>query len=125
MNKKLYDLMNWPEIEGVVYSECDNPKSLLGGHVCEEGYLIQVYRPDAVEVTLNAAGRKSCIMEKVDEGGFFASLIPGKKRHKYTLTVENINGHKENYIDAYSFGSINKPEAFRAFLSGTCRDAWN
>ena len=26
MNKNLYGLMNWPEIEGIVYAECDKPK---------------------------------------------------------------------------------------------------
>ena len=30
MNKNLYGLMNWPEIEGIVYAECDKPKELLG-----------------------------------------------------------------------------------------------
>ena len=29
MNKNLYGLMNWPEIEGIVYAECDKPKELL------------------------------------------------------------------------------------------------
>ena len=33
MNKNLYGLMNWPEIEGIVYAECDKPKELLGAHV--------------------------------------------------------------------------------------------
>lgn len=125
MNKKLYDLMNWPEIEGIVYSESDSPKSLLGGHVCSEGYLVQVYRPDAVEVTLNIEGRKSCNMEKVDEGGFFAALISGKKKLSYTLTIEDIKGHKEKYIDPYAFDNISEADVFRSFLSGTSKDAWN
>ena len=30
MNKNLYGLMNWPEIEGIVYAECDKPKELQG-----------------------------------------------------------------------------------------------
>ena len=40
MNKKLYDLMNWPEIEGVVYSDTKHPKKLLGGHMTSKGFLI-------------------------------------------------------------------------------------
>jgi 1,4-alpha-glucan branching enzyme len=48
MNKNLYGLMNWPEIEGIVYAECDKPKELLGAHVTSKGLLIQIMRPDAV-----------------------------------------------------------------------------
>ena len=39
MNKNLYGLMNWPEIEGIVYAECDKPKELLGAHVTGKGLL--------------------------------------------------------------------------------------
>ena len=38
MADKLYDLMNWPEIEAVVYSEADNPYNLLGGHACKMAF---------------------------------------------------------------------------------------
>jgi len=73
MNKNLYGLMNWPEIEGIVYAECDKPKELLGAHVTGKGLLIQIMRPDAVAVKLHIDGRKTAVnMEKVDESGFFA-----------------------------------------------------
>ena len=32
MKDKLYKLMNWPEIEAIIYSEEDNPHRLLGPH---------------------------------------------------------------------------------------------
>ena len=32
MDKKLYKLMNWPRIEGIVYSEEDHPEDILGIH---------------------------------------------------------------------------------------------
>ena len=32
MEKQLYELMDWPEIEAVVYSESQRPKELLGAH---------------------------------------------------------------------------------------------
>ena len=32
MTEKLYKLMNWPEIEAVIYSEEDKPHRLLGAH---------------------------------------------------------------------------------------------
>ena len=32
MDEKLYDLMNWPRIEAIVYSEEDQPQEILGAH---------------------------------------------------------------------------------------------
>lgn len=124
MSGKLYDLMNWPDIEGVVYSECDNPKALLGGHMCAEGYLIQVFRPDAVEVSVIMSNRKKYSMEKVDEGGFFAVLVPGKKAVSYKVVVEDIKGRKETYIDPYAFSVQYNQNDFKNFKYGKCVEAW-
>lgn len=119
MNKSMYGLMNWPEIEGIVYAECDKPKKLLGGHICDKGFLVQVIRPDAVSVKINVEGRKTPVnMEKVDEAGFFAALIPGKKKYAYTITVEKVNGEKCEYIDPYSFGDITSEADYKAFFAG-------
>ena len=41
MNGKVYNLMNWPEIEGITYCESDKPGELLGGHLVKEGFLIR------------------------------------------------------------------------------------
>jgi len=49
MGNRLYDLMDWPSIEGVVYSECDEPMELLGGRICKDGFLIQTFAPDGDE----------------------------------------------------------------------------
>lgn len=64
MNKNLYGLMNWPEIEGIVYAECDKPKELLGAHVTGKGLLIQIMRPDAVAVKLHIEGRRLLLIWK-------------------------------------------------------------
>ena len=58
MNNKLYNLMNWPDIEGIVYSDTDSPQKLLGGHVCEESFLIQTFNPHAVEMKVKIDIRK-------------------------------------------------------------------
>ncbi len=93
MGNKLYNLMNWPEIEGIVYAESDEPNELLGGRLLKEGFLIQVFRPDAVEIKVNVATmKKTYLMEKVDESGYFAVLIPSKKKLTYTLSIENVKG---------------------------------
>ena len=35
MEEKLYNLMDWAAIEALVYSEEDNPHSILGPHITE------------------------------------------------------------------------------------------
>ena len=60
MNKKLYKLMNWPEIEGIVYSESDDPHALLGAHTAGSSVLVQTFQPGAVSVRLQLSeGDKS------------------------------------------------------------------
>ena len=40
MSDKLYELMDWPEIEAVVYSEEYAPREILGPHVTGDGVLL-------------------------------------------------------------------------------------
>ena len=58
MDKKLYKLMNWPKIEEIIYSECDNPHELLGPHKVGKDILFQCYYPGAVSVKLRLMNRK-------------------------------------------------------------------
>ena len=37
MEEKLYDYMDWAEIEAVVYSEENHPRDILGPRVTEDG----------------------------------------------------------------------------------------
>ena len=116
--------MNWPEIEGIVYAECDKPKELLGAHVTSKGLLIQIMRPDAVTVKLHIDGRKTAVnMEKVDEAGFFAALVSSKKKLSYTYSVEKVNGEVTEYTDSYAFANVTKPEDYKAFLAGEEKNA--
>lgn len=107
MDNKLYKLMDWPAIEEIVYSESSQPCSILGGHLVKEGYLIQVFRPDAVSVSVSVSERKRAIqLEKVDDAGFFAALIPIKKNVKYVLNIEDKNGHITRLRDPYSLADL-------------------
>lgn len=125
MGSKLYHLMNWPEIEGIVYAESDEPNELLGGHLLKEGFLIQVFRPDAVEIKVNVASpKKTYIMEKVDESGYFAVLIPSKKKLSYTLSIENVKGVVSTISDPYAFQVTLKAADIKKFISGTCENAY-
>lgn len=114
MGNRLYDLMDWPSIEGVVYSECDEPMELLGGRICKDRFLIQTFAPDAVEIDVRVDGRKKLYpMEKMDEAGFFAVLLPGRKKVSYTFVKEDIYGKKTEYKDIYSYG---RQECMQALL---------
>ena len=45
--------MNWPQIEEITYSECDNPHKLLGPHKQGSKMLVQAYFPGAEKVTIH------------------------------------------------------------------------
>lgn len=119
---RLYQFMNWPEIEGLVYSECSHPMELLGAHMCRDGMLVQVFRPDAVEAEIHIAGRKKAYAcEKVDESGYFAVCIPIKKQTAYTVCIEDIKGQKKEYIDPYACGTALTAEQHKKLAAG---DDW-
>lgn len=138
MGNRLYDLMDWPSIEGVVYSECDEPMELLGGRICKDGFLIQTFAPDAVEMNVRVDGRKKLYpMEKMDEAGFFAVLLPGRKKVSYTFVKEDVYGKKTEYKDIYSYGRHECMQALlkisqngrseyniNKFMTGSAQDAY-
>ena len=104
MNKKLYKLMNWPEIEEIVYSESDNPHGILGAHTVGNSVLVQTFQPGAKSVRLQLVeGDKSYKMELADEEGYFAALLPGKKIPEYEYVVEYQDGSLRKVKDAYQF----------------------
>lgn len=43
MSDKLYELMDWPEIEAVVYSEENSPRKILGPRATDNGVLVQCF----------------------------------------------------------------------------------
>ena len=104
MNQKLYKLMNWPQIEGIIYSEADDPHAVLGAHVVGNSVLVQTFQPGAKSVRLQPLeGDKSYKMEQADEEGFFALLLPGKTVPAYEYIVESENGSLRKVKDAYNF----------------------
>ena len=114
--------VDWPEIEGLVYSECSHPMELLGAHMCRDGMLVQVFRPDAVEAEIHIAGRKKAYAcEKVDESGYFAVCIPIKKQTAYTVCIEDIKGQKKEYMDPYACGTALTAEQRKKLAAG---DDW-
>lgn len=104
MDKKLYELMNWPRIEALVYSEEDEPQEILGPHKVKGGTLIQAFLPTAVrmEVITKDTG-EAAEMERVDEEGFFAALLPGKKLPAYHFRITYDNDVVQEAEDCYRF----------------------
>lgn len=109
MTEKLYQLMNWPGIEEIVYSESDNPHALLGPHKVGKKTLLQAFFPDAKEIFLQLMQEENTKqtvfheipMEKVDEAGFFAVLFANRQYSCYSFRIVYNNGTEVIKKDAY------------------------
>ena len=101
MEEKLYNLMDWREIEAVVYSEENMPRTILGPRLVKEGVLIQCFFPGREKVCVKTGDQ---VVEMVceDEAGFFACLLPGKNIPSYVYLVEE-DGEIQEYKDAYAY----------------------
>ena len=107
MTNKLYKWMNWPKIEEIIYSECDNPHELLGPHKLGSQTILQAYFPGAESVTVqwdfaeDAEEHKEIEMEVADEDGYFAALVPVKEMGFYRYVVSYGDGRSFVTGDPY------------------------
>ena len=125
MDNKLYKLMNWPEIESIIYSECDSPQDILGMHTVGQNQLVQAFFPNAEYVNvLNLSDDKTYHMEKVDEEGFFACLIPSKKSFKHEYIIEDKNGEVSNSPEVYDIIPQFWLSLLDRFKEGTLYDSY-
>lgn len=116
MEKRLYDMMQWGRIEGVVYAEEDKPYEFLGPHKTEEGILVQAFFPDARELYV-VCGNKEYPMECADETGFFAGLLPEKEplTYHYRIVYEKSEVTAE---DPYRFAPTISEDEMELFSKG-------
>ncbi len=121
MNNKLYQLMNWPKIEEIIYSECDNPHELLGPHKSGRQTLVQAYFPGMKKaaIVFEESG-ETFSMELADEDGFFAALLPykGNEIPIYHYLVEAEDGTKAVRGEAYRFEPLITSEDMDKFKNG-------
>jgi len=119
MTKKLYGLMNWPQIEEIIYSECDDPHAVLGPHKTGSQTLVQAFFPGAKEVSIvfEDTGKKAP-MEPADEDGYFAALLPGKEQPVYHYAVIQEDGTERIHGEAYRFEPLITREDTEKFKSG-------
>lgn len=122
MSELLYGMMNWPVIEGIEYTDIDNPSDVLGQTVTEHGVLIQAFLPGADKAEVKTGG-KYYEMQKMDEAGFYAVLIDGKKPLNYKLAVTYGEEKIERY-DAYAFEPNLPMKEIRKFNAGIGYDAY-
>ena len=117
MDETLYKLMNWRDIEAIVYSEHDDPHLVLGAHKAKSGMVYTAFDPNAERAILllgDAGSAESIEMEKGDEGGFFAGSAPeGKYRFRFLY-----EGGERTCEDAYRFWPQITEEDCREFNAG-------
>ena len=118
MNEKLYRLMNWPEIEAIIYSEEDDPHRLLGPHREGNATVVQAFYPGAVSMELKLPGQKTVEMEQADEAGYYAALVGGKEIGSYTLKASLEDGTTEEFEDPYRFAPVITKEDTARFAAG-------
>ena len=107
MSDKMYQYMNWPEIEAVVYLDSDCPSKVLGQRLVRGGLLVQTYVPDGKRVALkNLDTQKLVEMERVEDDGYYCVMLKEKKRIRYKIIVENYDGRIREFVDAYAFEPI-------------------
>ncbi len=125
MKSKLYDLMDWARIEGLVYSEENHPHDFLGAHLTSEGVLIQSFLPTAKKVEVVVEGvKKTYEMVQEDEAGFFACLLPRKSIPTYQLRITYDDGSVIENRDAYSFAPQIPKSITEKFNAGICYDIY-
>lgn len=117
MTKKLYKLMNWADIEGIVYSEEDNPHRILGAHPSGLNTLVQFFYPGAVKATV-ITEKNTYKMEMADEEGFFAVLLPKTDKSEYTVEVEFEDGKSKEICDPYNYKPLIKQKDTEKFNNG-------
>ncbi|MCI9651360.1 MAG: hypothetical protein HFH98_05750 [Lachnospiraceae bacterium] len=121
MTNKLYQLMNWPKIEEIIYSECDNPHELLGPHRAGKQTLVQAYFPGAeqAQIVFEETGQRA-ELELADEDGFFAALLPRKESEvpAYHYVVKGKDGSESVRGEAYRFAPQITENDMDKFKSG-------
>lgn len=105
MTKKCYRYMNWRDMEGIIYSDTDEPGELLGPHAAGSQTLVQAFLPEAETVSvMMGSPEKEYPMELADEEGYFAVLLPVKKQPEYRFKVTRKETKEVLYLhDPYAY----------------------
>ena len=126
MSDKLYKLMNWRDIEGVIYADLDNPFDVMGTKDTKDGRLIQTFLPDAVKVSVKfLESLKTVEMVKMEEDGFFAVLVPKKSVEDYIYIAKYEDGSTHESYDPYAFEPTIDAADLKKFNAGIHYEIYN
>ena len=125
MTDKVYELMDWPKIEDIIYSECDDPHSILGARKHGKNTLIQAFFPDSDAAYLQLMEEESdedkiimeLPMEMVDENGYYAVMLNKKQSAFYRFRVV-YEDHEDIVRDAYWHSSLINDDDVFLFSNG-------
>ena len=122
MESKVYKYMDWPEIEAVVYGEEAAPRDLMAPRMTADGVLVQGFFPDAdsVEVLVDT---KTYKMEKQDEAGYFAVMLPMRKIPSYQYRITK-SKEVRTVADPYAFPVQITEDEEKAFCAGVYYHAY-
>lgn len=122
MESKVYKYMDWPEIEAVVYGEEAAPRDLMAPRMTADGVLVQGFFPDAdsVEVLVDT---KTYTMEKQDEAGYFAVMLPMRKIPSYQYRITK-SKEVRTVADPYAFPVQITEDEEKAFCAGVYYHAY-
>ncbi len=130
MEKKLYEAMNWREIEAIIYAESTCPHQLLSAHKMDKSFLVQAYFPNATSVNIvsdyeekNAKKVKTICMEMVDEAGYFAQFLPKNMQPVFHYEVTYPDGVKQ-MPDIYAYQPDFSSKTILSLQNGTLSDAY-
>lgn len=125
MKDKLYKMMNWPEIEAIVYGEEGRPQEILGRHSVSNYTLFQTFQPDAKAVSLvTEDDDKEYSMELADEEGFYAIAILGKVKGNYHYVITDLKGKKRKCADPYDYSLTMKKDEIAQWNKGIMYNAY-
>ncbi|MBQ7536222.1 MAG: alpha amylase C-terminal domain-containing protein [Stomatobaculum sp.] len=126
MNQTLYDLMDWREVEEIVYSESANPHAILGPHLKKGGLLVQAFLPGAEKAEAVPADTGDPVeMDLEDDAGFFACLLPERRPVPYQLRVQWKDGKEELLEDPYAFPPTVEESSLKKFAAGNAADVYD
>lgn len=124
MKNKLLQHMNWPIIESIIYSEEDNPHTVLGKSSCLAGTIFQTFQPQAVNVYVTYPDIDEKIeMLRLEEEGYFAVLVKEKNIREYFFIIENEDGTTSSIVSPYDFEPVIKENEIKKIEDEDCFNA--
>ena len=126
MVEKLTKLMNWADVEEVVYSEASHPGNIMGRHILEGEDVLQAFLPEAKKVTVTYEGKDAVEMICVDEdSSWFAVILDDSYKGIYYYTVQYAEGDPVVIYDSYQFAPQIPAEDLERFEQGIHYELYN